>query len=208
MKLRFDKQLVLAAVSLVLAATAQAGAGSTREHHREHVVKAAVVYNFIKFTEWPEERVSDGNEIVVGILGDDDFASAFDPVKDKLIREKKLVVRYLGKWAELPRDPNDQQKVSDESRKALSACHVLFVCKSEEEYMGEILKTVHGKGILTIGETTGLLEAGGIINFIPKAPKPIFEINLIVAEEAGLKISSRMLRLAQRVITDESAEDQ
>ncbi len=207
MKLRVDKQFVLAAVLLALAATAHAGSDSVDEHRREHVVKAAVVYNFIKFTEWPEERVSDGNEIVVGILGGDDFTSAFDPVKDKPIKDKQLVIRYLGRWEELPRDPNDRQKVSDESRKALSACHVLFVCDSEKEYVGEILKMVDSQGILTVGETTRFLEAGGIINFIPMEQKPVFEINLAVARDAGFTISSRMLRLAKRVITDESPKD-
>jgi len=200
-----DKFLIVLAMALLpvlllLPTLAQ----SDSAHDREHELKAAVIYNFIRFAEWPESKLADGNEIVMGLLTAYPFANAFDPVKDRPIKDRKLVIKELGTFTLLDKllDPNEPSK----GVKALSQCHLLFICDSEKKHIGEILKAVEDCNVLTVGESENFLEAGGIINFIPQAEKPDFEVNLIAAKRAGLQISSRVLRLAKKVIQEQTQE--
>jgi hypothetical protein len=202
-----DKLLIVLALVLLpaLLLLPTLAAQSDSAHDREHELKAAVIYKFVRYAEWPKSKFADGNEIVVGLLTAYPFANAFDPVKGRPIKNRKLVIKELGTFSQLEKllDPNEPSK----EVKALRQCHLLFICDSEKEHIGEILKAVEDCNVLTVGESENFIEAGGIINFIPEAEKPDFEVNLIAAKRAGLQISSKVLRLAQKVITEESPND-
>jgi len=79
---------------------------------------------------------------------------------------------------------------------------VLYVCASEKEHLKEIINIVEGSSVLTVGDTDGFLEAGGIINLLIEDKKVRFEVNVTAAEKANLQIRSQLLRLAKRVVKE------
>jgi len=172
-------------------------------------LKAAFIYNFIKFVDWPDEKdVGHDKPITVGIIGSEDFVQAFEPIKHKKIKNRNLSIKYFSGYERLakPPDPNDQQWQQEIA--ALKTCDVLLLCKCNDALIGdstEIVKALRGSSVLTVGETGGFLESGGMINFLMEGNKVRFEINLVVAKQAKLRIRSQLLRLAQRVISEKLA---
>jgi hypothetical protein len=81
--------------------------------------------------------------------------------------------------------------------------HVLFICSSDFEYIDDIVKAVRQYPVLTVSEVDGFLSAGGIINFVPGANQPVFDINLAASRKVELTISSKLLRIASKVIDKE-----
>ena len=169
--------------------------------NREYQVKAAFLYNFVKFVDWPKEKVADGNEpIIIGVIGKDPFGKAFDPIKNKQVKGKKVVINRFKGLEEL--------RKSGEQIKAIRKCYLLFICSSEKEKLREIINLVKDDSVLTVGEVKGFLESGGIINFLVEGKKVAFEINNHASKQAKLKIRSKLLRLAKRVIPEKpSSED-
>jgi hypothetical protein len=169
-------------------------------HNREHQIKAAFLYNFAQFTEWPADKLSEPNMITIGLLGEHQFGEAFDPVKNKTVKNKRLVIKNLGKLRK-SLTPDDAGKLELANYiEQLRKCHVLFICNSERENFKAIINAVKGYGVLTVGETEDFLGFGGIITFIPGTEKAVFEVNQKICEQEGIKISSKVLRLARKVI--------
>jgi hypothetical protein len=145
----------------------------------EYQVKAAYLYNFAKFVEWPESSFRDSSSpIKICVLGRDPFGKSLDDLRHKSVGNRKLEIERF--------QQTDQAK----------ACHVLFVSEAEKENLSAILRAVQKKSILTIGETKGFTGAGGIINLVKTGDKVSFEINRDAADRSGLKISSQLLKLA------------
>jgi hypothetical protein len=199
MKIRAYSLIVLA---LVLSVTVFAPRGQAETTtSREYQVKAAFLYNFTMFTDWPKEKIADGNDpIVIGIIGDDPFDDAFEPVKNKKVKGKDVVIKRFKGFEELKKSGEKDGSQPQPQIKTLKKCHVLFICSSEKKGLGEIIDLVQDNNVLTVSDIEGFLEAGGIISFVMEEKKVNFEINNISAEKAGLKISSKLLRLAKRVI--------
>lgn len=152
----------------------------------EHLIKAAFLYNFAKFVEWPAKAFpSAKTPLTICILGEDPFGSDLDETIDgETVNERKLVAKRV-------------KRVQDGE-----PCHVLFISSSEKERLPEVLGAVKRSSMLTVGETERFAKLGGIINFTLEENKVRFEINVDAADRAGLKISSKLLKLA-RVIRDE-----
>ena len=146
----------------------------------EYQVKAAFLYNFVKFVEWPVEAFGDNRApVVIGVVGDDPFGSKIDQlIKGKIANGRPLVLK---------RFPNF---------KALTFCHILFICSSEKNNLRQALAAA-GAGVLTVGETERFTQMGGIINFTIVDSKVRFEINQVAADRAGLKISAKLLNLSR-----------
>jgi hypothetical protein len=180
---------------------------------KEYQVKAAFIYNFIKFVDWPEPAAAEADKktdesakpITIGIIGENPFGNAFEAITKKDVEGKKVVVKYFPEFTKnsTKYKNNGQTKYKYKDGDALKACQVLFVCSSESEYRKEIIDTVQNNCVLTIGETKDFLEAGGIIEFVTEEKKVKFSINLIAAENAKLKIRSKLLRLAKKVVQKE-----
>jgi hypothetical protein len=169
---------------------------------REYQLKAAFLYNFIMFVDWPAEKMPEANEpVIIGILGDDPFGNAFEPIKDKQAKEHQIIIQRFGKWqdiAKLNREEFDRE--IEQIRKS----HLLFICSSEQPQLQEIMHFVNGYNILTVSDMENFLTSGaGIIKFVIEDGKIRFEINVTAAEKAKLEIRSQLLRLAKKVI-DES----
>jgi len=171
------------------------------EPNQEHRVKAAFLYNFIKFVDWTKEKMSDPNQpIILGIIGKDPFANAFEPVKDKQIKGRKILVKRFKSIVELKRLGENGKDQLDRRMEAIKQTHVLFVCSSEKEYLKDIIGAVKNQPILTVSDTKDFLKSGGIINFIMEKQKVRFEIDTINSKNSKLKMRSQLLRLAKRVI--------
>lgn len=147
----------------------------------EYQVKAAFLYNFAKFVDWPAEAFAGSNgKFVIGVIGDDPFGGSLDQaIKGKAINGRPLAVRRL-KW-----------------NQDLRSCHVIFISSSERQRLKQIIDSLRGASVLTVGDMGQFNQQGGIINFILEANKVRFEINSRGADQARLKISSKLLSLAK-----------
>ncbi|OQA02789.1 MAG: hypothetical protein BWY69_00851 [Planctomycetes bacterium ADurb.Bin401] len=172
---------------------------------REYKLKAAFLYNFMMFIDWPAEKMPPQDQpIIIGIMGKNPFANAFEPVKNKQVKERNISVRYFDGLEELKRaGPEKMNRQLDEIRK----CHLLFICSSEKPVLREIISFVNGYNILTVGDMPGFLESGGgVINFVVEEDKIRFEINAIAALQSKLEIRSQLLRLAKKVIEEKQSQ--
>ena len=152
----------------------------------EYLIKAGFIFNFAKFVEWPAAAFAQQESpIVIGVLGTDPFGATIDRiVEDKKIGTRGFVVKRF-KWSK--------------ELKELRDCKILFVSSSEKAHIDEIVQSVKGLPILTVGETPGFAERGGMIRFTLEDNRVRFEINVEAAREADLNISSRLLTLAKIV---------
>ena len=186
---------VLPAVSRV--GQARAGSASGREYQ----VKAAFLFNFIKFVDWPKEKAADSKGVItIGIIGKDPFGDAFGPIEGRQVKNCRVVVKRFKDFKELTRSAGKDTDRLEREIKALRKCYVLFVCSSEKKQLKQIFESVEGRSVLTVGDVGGFLKAGGVINFVISEGKVRFEINATVAKQAKLKIRSQLLRLAERTV--------
>ncbi|HEX9933563.1 MAG TPA: YfiR family protein [bacterium] len=146
----------------------------------EYEVKAAFLYNFAKFVEWPTSAVRDTTSpFVIGVLGRDPFGAILDQViGSKSIKGKRLVIRRFSDWT------------------GLSFCHLLFVSSSERTNLSLILEKLSRSCTLTVAEMEGFTENRGMVQFVMRDNRIHFMINAVAADEAGLKLSSKLLNLA------------
>jgi hypothetical protein len=169
----------------------------------EYQIKAAFLYNFIKFVDWPEEKTADSNEpIIIGIIGKDPFGSAFDPIKDDIVKDKKVVIKRFTGLEELKNSGEEDKSKLHPQVEIIKKCHLLFICNSENKSLKETINLVQDHSVLTVADTQGFLESGGIINFVMEEKKVRFEINITAAKRAKLKIRSQLLKLAKRTIEE------
>ncbi len=191
------KTYILMFVVLSLLASVQVQQARAAES-KEYQIKAAFLYNFIQFVEWPKEKAADSNQpIIIGIIGRDPFGNVFESLKNKKIKGKSVIIKRFKPYEELKIN-GVLESTSDE----LKNCHVLFICSSENRNINQIIDIVKTSSVLTVGETHYFLENGGIINFELEEKKVRFAINLDAANTAKLKISSQLLRLAKRVVQE------
>ncbi|MFZ1986074.1 MAG: YfiR family protein [Desulfatitalea sp.] len=154
----------------------------------EYKIKAAFLYNFAKFIEWPDLGNSAATDaFVIGILGKDPFGPEIQVIEGKLVKGKPLRV------------------IRSASLDELKSSQVLFIGAASPAELTRILKSLQGRPVLTVGDTDGFAREGVMINLTTEENKVRFEINPQAAEQAGLKISSHLLRLA-KIVTAEGNE--
>lgn len=175
------RRFLLGLAGAILAgATLQAEPDPTLEHR----VKAAFLYNFAKFVDWPTNAFADADApLVIGIFGDGSMVQALEQtVKGKSIGNRAIQTR----------------RILDATR--INPCQILFVAQSETQQVAQIVAAVGRAPVLLVGESPGFVAAGGAIGFASDEGRVRFEANTAVAERMGLKISSKLLRLATSVV--------
>lgn len=163
----------LAMAALVGASTAWA------EEVPEYRLKAAFLYNFAAFTEWPVEV---GATLNLCIYGADPFGAEADPLNGKTVGTRAI---------EVHRKP---------SLEALKSCQLVFVPAANIGQLPRLLDSVHGVPALIVADSPGATRQGAALNMNISQGRVSFEANLVAARGARLKLSSNLLRLATEVI--------
>lgn len=167
---------LLLAASILTAAPATMAAQVSREYE----IKAAYLYNFAKFVEWPTEALPDSSSTIhICVLGEDPFGPTLESIRDNIVRGRKLTIRRVTQPAGGP------------------SCNVLFISSSERKRMREVVTSLGTSSVLTVGDMDSFAELGGMINLVTERNRVRFEINVEAAEHARLKISSQLLNLAR-----------
>jgi hypothetical protein len=150
----------------------------------EYDVKAAFLFHFAQFVEWPTEAFKDAaSPLTYCTVGEDPFRGVLDEsVKGKHAGNHELRVRHL------------------KEREQVEGCQVLFLAAAQRGQEREQLARANGRPVLTVGETEHFAQQGGIIGFCLEEKKVRFEINLDAAGVAQLKISAKLLTLAKTVL--------
>jgi hypothetical protein len=149
----------------------------------EYELKAGFLFQFAKYVEWPPGTFSkERAPILVGIVGEDPFGPQLvRALKDKVVKGREFEIVRFAKVSEITR------------------CHMLFVPRSEASRLPEIIKHTAGWPVLTIGEDSKVSREGGTIAIVVKDEKPTLEVNLQAAQQAGLTIDSKLLRVSEIV---------
>jgi hypothetical protein len=149
----------------------------------EYQVKAAFLYQFTQFVEWPASAFPSGQApLVIGVLGDDPFGAYLDEIVSGEVANGHPIVVQRYRQAE-----------------EVAPCHILFVSRSEEHRLEEIFSHVGGRPLLTVGDADDFARAGGMIQFVTDEGRIRLRVNADAARLANLTISSRLLSLAEIV---------
>jgi hypothetical protein len=149
---------------------------------REYQIKAAFLYNFAKFIQWPEKPgVGDESTFNLCVLGKDPFGETLDSLEGTRINGRKVSIKRLSTLEEVEN------------------CQIIFVCRSEQNQLNQIIARLEGENVLTVGDMEDFARRGGVISFMMIDRKVRFDVNIDAAERAGLHISSKLLKLANFV---------
>lgn len=150
----------------------------------EYQVKAAYLFNFLKFVEWPDDPATDPHgKWVIGFVGDSPIADELARlVGGKNVLGRELLVKKF--------------QAADNPR----GCNVLFISESEKKRLPSILTTLQGSSVLTVADMDNFIGAGGMIQFVVEDAKVRVAIDVGATSRAHLKVSSKLLSLA-RVVT-------
>ena len=147
----------------------------------EYKVKAAMLYNFAKFVEWPAHSFGGDSRITYCIAGKSPLVDTMLHLQGKLMKERTVFVRHI------------------ENPKEISGCQVLFITQSERARVLFYLEESAHHNILTVSDLELFTESGGMIAFSEDEHKIRFHINQEAAQKRGIKISSHLLNLSRKV---------
>jgi hypothetical protein len=155
--------------------------GHAQDSLPEYQVKAAYLFNFLKFVEWPDDAFSDPlAPFVIGIAGDDPFGESLPQVIiGKTVQGRDLVIRRY------------------RAGEPMRGCHILFIDVSEKKRLPQLLAGLKGSSVLVVSDMAGFLNEGGMIQFVSENSRVRFAINVEATGRANLKVSSKLLSLAR-----------
>jgi hypothetical protein len=150
----------------------------------EHEVKAAFLFNFAKFVEWPAKAFPDPNAaVVIGIVGDDPFGDVLPLlVQGQTAQGRRIQIRHF----------TNENECGD--------CHLLFLSRSVAGRTGEILRRLQGRPVVTVSEREDFVRQGGMIGFALVDKTVRFDINTKAAEAVAVRLSSKLLAVARSVV--------
>jgi len=145
-------------------------------------IKADMLFNIVKFVQWPAGTATPNGDLTFAILGDDELASVIAATfSTRSIGGHQVFVRCI-------------RRIED-----AKDCQVLYVAASESARVPQVVESLSGKCVLTTSDVPGFAAGGGMVNFVQENEKVRFEINPGSAERARLKISAKLLALARIV---------
>ena len=177
------RRLVVRA-ALAVAVAAYLAVPARAQRPREYQVKAAYLYGFGRFVEWPAASPGAGDgAFVVCVLGEDPFGRLLDQeAQGAVMKNQPVSVRRIGR-------AEDGE-----------ACDTLFVSASEQPRLARILTVLDHRPILTVGDSPEFAQRGGMIGFSTEGSRVRFTVNLMAAQDAGLMLQSELLRVAATVL--------
>lgn len=159
------------------------------EGKTESEVRAAFLVIFAKYTQWPDRALpAEGEEFVVGVLGDDLLVTALKALQDGRVMGRKLIVRRFN-------TPGDVQR-----------CHVLYVPRGQEQHFPGMRDRLAAQSVLTVGETLRFCELGGALCLVEESSRLRFVVNLTALDQAHLRVEPKALRLAKGILPKPAAQ--
>jgi hypothetical protein len=148
---------------------------------REYQLKAAFIYNFAQFVEWPGNTFSGPDEpLVIGVMGNATLAATLEQAcRGKTAGRREIVVKSLS------------------ATEAITSTQILFIGAAERDRLPELLKRATAESVLTIGDYDGFTAASGMVRFLTEDNRLRFEVNLQAVNEGRLKFSAQLLKLAR-----------
>jgi len=179
--LKFILHSILMLAGLLVCCTPSGWAES--KHLNEYEVKAAYLYNFAKYVDWPASTPRRENaSLTICIVGKSPLNDVIETLAGKTIKNRRLVIRQFS-------------RIED-----LSECNILFVNAAVKTSLTQLLASISPRSILTVSDCKGFAAAGGMIELVPAGDKIKFDINNRAAQLVNLRISSHLLRLATTVL--------
>ena len=164
----------LAMVCVCLCCSAQTTVSVTRSD-----VEAAYLYNFAKFVQWPEDKAAESQPFSICLLGEDEFGRRLDDlIANETFQGRRIVAKRFSSVA------------------AAESCQIVFIGQSEEARLSKDLSALNTKHVLTVSDLPQFLERGGAIQFLFQNNMVRFAVNLAAAQQAGLTLSSELLKVA------------
>jgi YfiR/HmsC-like len=156
------------------------------ERLREYAVKVTMLFKLALFVEWPasEDGASD-DAFVIGVLGTDPFG----PLLDDVIADERIEGRPV-------------KVLRADDLEPLLSSRILFISRSEEPRLAEVLPRCRERGILTVGESPRFCQLGGMVNLVLEAGRIQIDLNRKAALEAGLRVNAKLIQLAREVDTE------
>lgn len=155
----------------------------------EYEIKAAYLYNFIKFVTWENVEPGSKNPIDICVFGDDPFQAVISPLKKLKAQGRTIQIAY------------------PKALEAIANCEVLYIAASEGKLVPALIKEAKGHDILTVSDIKDFAKLGGIVGFVTVGNVIRFQINLASAKNSKIQVSSKLLELALEVIQEEVQSD-
>jgi hypothetical protein len=173
------------ALAAALAMLASQAAAQSEETAAEQQVKVAYLYKFGSYIEWPAEAFGSAEAaIVIGVLGADDLADDLArTVARRTVSGRPVAVKKLRRGG------------------PYTGLHIVFVSRSESARLAEVVAAVRGQPVLVVSESDEGLEKGSMINFVLVEDKLRFDVSVGLAERGNIRISSRLLAVARKVVS-------
>lgn len=173
----------LIAAALACALTSIPSLHAQQPKPGEYQVKAAYLYNFGRFIEWPAKvSIAKGDSFTICVLGQDPFGSTLtETLADEAINGRNVVAKRI---------PGPEDAVN---------CRILFISSSEGDRLKQILSTLNDASVLTVSDLPLFSRQGGMVQFTMEGNRVRFEVNLARTERAGLTLSSELLKVAVNV---------
>jgi hypothetical protein len=173
----FRRTLVaLLLVAVTLPALAQ-------RHAPEAELKAAILANMLLFVDWPARGAQAADRLTVCYLDGGPLVAALDQLDGKLIKGKPLRVLRV-------------------DAAQLAACHALYVGRGDAARLPNLVAALRAGGVLVVGDAAGYLQRGAMLNLEIDGGRVVFDVDLRAVRQAGLAISSKVLRLARQVLDE------
>lgn len=158
----------------------------------DYDVKAAYLYNFGRFVEWPAQltTTTKSGHFTVCVLGEDPFGSSLDTtLAGETIGGKSVVAKRISN----PQESDD--------------CRILFLSPTEGGHLKKIVAELDKKAVLTVSDIPQFAQLGGMIQFVLEGKRVRFEVNLAATQRAGLTLSSELLKVATTVRKNPASGD-
>jgi hypothetical protein len=174
--------VVVVLLALALLTTQPLVAGGRESRGLDAKSKAALIFNFAKFVEWPGEKLGYQKELVICVMGDESLGEILErSAEGKSIRDMEIRVE------------------SGVSPGSIRDCHILVIGDADSDDIERMLDSLRGRPVLTIGDDPQFNNTGGIIQLMQGGSNMRFQVNLGWAAEADLHVSSKLLQLAVSV---------
>lgn len=143
----------------------------------EQEIKAGLLYNFLKYTDWPTSTLASNAPIMVCVFGDDPLEKYLAPMTGRTVNQHEIVLRKIHDIPEI------------------KGCHLLFINVGEKPRWPQLYQSLKGKNILTVSDIAGFAAAGGMIEFGSKDNHISVDLNIDAVTAGGLHVQDRLLRL-------------